>query len=244
MNLTQSVQKYVNSPGSTFKIFRINYSNAMTRCLKNFDISIVGNKTYDFWGRLDESGKDLMKFLLMLGNNDPESVRLMRRIIESIVKKVCDAYGKDCVWVSLRITLPEKKYEPRWHVDGTFFEKDHRIQSKFVTVLKGDGTLFAVVDGDTRTKFLDSRKIVPWNYEEVQAQQNKIIAGAQGVKFLQLANSQGAIFLVGNDKMAAIHSEPPFNQKRIFLSILPGDKSEIEQLTNRWKVPFGEAIIK
>ena len=39
---------------------------------------------------------------------------------------------------------------------------------------------------------------------------------------------------MGNDKVAAIHSEPPINEKRIFLSILPGHVSEIEELRKRW----------
>ena len=43
----------------------------------------------------------------------------------------------------------------------------------------------------------------------------------------------GAIYIVGT-KYAAVHSEPPIHEERLFLSIVPGSKSEIQELYNNW----------
>ncbi|AYV82737.1 MAG: hypothetical protein Hyperionvirus2_105 [Hyperionvirus sp.] len=240
--LTSSVQKYLDSPHKTFKIFNITYTSRMSNCLKDFNIA--AHTSYDFWGFVEDSTKDLSAFLQTLGNNEIESVNILEKIINRIINKVSRAYKKDCVWVSLRVTLPASSYEPRWHIDGNFYKSDQKFQSKFVTVLKGPGTLFAELDEQTRAEFFNTAHIVPWNYDQQQLYQNKIIADAPNIKFTQLTNNQGAIFIVGNLTLSAIHSEPPFNEPRIFLSILPADKSEIEQLTARWKAEFGQTSIK
>jgi hypothetical protein len=43
---------------------------------------------------------------------------------------------------------------------------------------------------------------------------------------------QGAVFIVGSER-AAIHSEPPINEERLFLSVLPGTPDQIKQWENR-----------
>lgn len=45
---------------------------------------------------------------------------------------------------------------------------------------------------------------------------------------------QGVFFVVGDDKIGAVHSEPKKHENRLFFSILPGDESEIEELYLRW----------
>lgn len=42
------------------------------------------------------------------------------------------------------------------------------------------------------------------------------------------------LFIVADDKTAAIHSERKIHVNRLFLSILVGDKSEIEEIYLRW----------
>lgn len=44
---------------------------------------------------------------------------------------------------------------------------------------------------------------------------------------------QGTIYIVGTNS-SAVHSEPPIHEERLFLSIVPGNKSEIQELYNNW----------
>lgn len=39
---------------------------------------------------------------------------------------------------------------------------------------------------------------------------------------------QGVVFIVGSDH-AAVHSEPPIKEERLFLSVLPGTKEQIKE---------------
>jgi len=45
-------------------------------------------------------------------------------------------------------------------------------------------------------------------------------------------------WVVGNDEFAAIHSEPPIHESRIFLSFLPGTEEQIRELCSGWKTVF------
>jgi len=47
-------------------------------------------------------------------------------------------------WMAIRVTMPNNDYDiPRWHKDGNFFPQNNNetSTSKFVTVMKGPGTL-------------------------------------------------------------------------------------------------------
>ncbi len=41
------------------------------------------------------------------------------------------------------------------------------------------------------------------------------------------AFGQGVVFAVGSDDVAAVHSDPPIQEKRLFLSIVPGISAQI-----------------
>ena len=46
----------------------------------------------------------------------------------------------------------------------------------------------------------------------------------------QLANDEGLVFMIGENKeKALIHSEPPKHEDRIFIKVLPGYSYEIEE---------------
>ena len=50
-------------------------------------------------------------------------------------------------------------------------------------------------------------------------------------KIIQVKNSQGLVFFAGSPMdNAALHSEPNMDQKRMFISIVPGSKKNIEAL--------------
>jgi hypothetical protein len=54
-------------------------------------------------------------------------------------------------------------------------------------------------------------------------------------KIIQVKNNQGVIFYAESGGIGgALHSEPKFDENRIFISILPGTKDNIEGLKKRW----------
>lgn len=53
-------------------------------------------------------------------------------------------------------------------------------------------------------------------------------------KIIQVKNNKGVIFFTSNDKIAGLHSEPKQTTPRLFISILPGSKENIEELNKRW----------
>ena len=46
---------------------------------------------------------------------------------------------------------------------------------------------------------------------------------------------QGAVFNVGDPIHAAVHSEPEFDSARWFMSVVPGSRSQIMGLKQRWQ---------
>ena len=55
-------------------------------------------------------------------------------------------------------------------------------------------------------------------------------------KAVTASSGQGTIFIVGAD-FAAVHSEPPIKEQRLFISIVPGSQTDIEELDKRWNTP-------
>jgi hypothetical protein len=55
------------------------------------------------------------------------------------------------------------------------------------------------------------------------------------IKVIQTKNNEGCIFYnVPDGDGGALHSEPKINEPRLFISILPSSKENIEELKNRW----------
>ena len=81
----------------------------------------------------------------MIGNNTEEDLQKMTDIIKRLAQEVCNGYGRKYVCVSIRANNPIDIWDvPRWHTDGNFFinpKSRTKQQSKFITVLKGAGTL-------------------------------------------------------------------------------------------------------
>jgi hypothetical protein len=151
--------------------------------------------------------------------------------------------------MTIRCTLPNSGFDiPRWHKDGNYFSDSYRIQSKFVTVLKGPRTLFIkksakinnIYEKIFEKKRNEYNKLVIQNYnEKIENKYRKILAcKLKDVKINQLKSNKGLIFLSGSpkDKLenGLLHSEPKQEQPRIFISILPSSKSEILSLQKKW----------
>lgn len=90
--------------------------------------------------------------------------------------------------------------------------------------LKGKSTLFYNLPQEQRREFyllLDNQN------------RNSLARLLDRSKAISAKFGQATIYVVGAEH-AAVHSEPPIHEGRIFLSILPGSKTQIQELYERW----------
>jgi hypothetical protein len=246
----KNIKKYLKNDPKQFIIFDIDYSQESKDCIDNFNITEF--LSYDNYS--DNNLDDLKDFLLKLGSNKPKQVCIMDKIIKDITKIVMSGYDKIYThyWLTIRATLPHPDFDiPRWHCDGNYFYKEPSADekttfnrpnlTKFVTVLQGPGTLFLKTttqkerDLFNTTIAEESQKSYErdkeTHYEDVIEVRKIIDTKIKGER-IQSDKYQAAIFISnikGSDvDKCGIHSEPPINVPRLFLSIVPGTKDEVE----------------
>jgi hypothetical protein len=245
-----NIQEYLENNPKQFIIFNINYSQESKDCIDNFNITEF--LSYDNYG--DNNLDDLKDFLLKLGSNKDKQVCIMEKIIKDITKIVMSGYNKIYTnyWLTIRATLPDPYFDiPRWHCDGNYFYKEISSYekptfnrpnlSKFVTVLQGPGTLFlktttqkerdlfiTTIAEESQKSYKRDKKT---HYEDIIEVRKIIDTKIKGER-IQSDKYQAAIFISKieeNDKaICGIHSEPPINVPRLFLSIVPATKDEVE----------------
>jgi hypothetical protein len=239
-----NIKKYLKNPLNNHLLFDIAYTKKELKYIDNFIIS--NRSSFNFYGDKDNFSDDkLNTFLTNIGPND--DISILNNIINKLINKITKAYNTNYIWITIRITLPNHIFDiKRWHKDGPFFTNPERInQTKFVTVLKGPGTLFhtksKLIDelyGKYRLKKFaeyDKLNIINTIDQTIEMKYRKIfISKFKHIKYKQLKNNQGLIFITGNNyndvKDGLLHSEPKADEPRFFISILPGTKEEITKL--------------
>ena len=245
-----NIHEYLENDPKQFTIFNIDYSQESKDCIDNFNITEFSS--YDNYG--DNNFNDLKDFLLKLGSNKHKQVCIMEKIIKDITKIVMSGYNKIYThyWLTIRATLPHPQFDvPRWHCDGNYFYKepsddeqntfDRPNLTKFVTVIQGPGTLFLKTNtqkerdlfictiAEERQKSYKCDKKT--HYEDIIEVRKTIDTKIKGER-IQSDKYQAAIFISNIKKSdvnkCGIHSEPPINVPRLFLSIVPGTKDEVE----------------
>lgn len=162
-----------------------------------------------------------------IGNNDDKISRNVTEILYKLISDVVLTSQKHTAWVCVRASLPKDKFDmPRWHTDGTYYSPRDSLQYKFAAALKGSQTLFLPMNDEMRNL-----------YEENYTNREFLSRLFDSKKAECAQRGQGAFFLVGNPKIAALHSEPCIHAPRLFISVLPGNQSEIEELDHRWNFP-------
>ena len=181
----------------------------------------------------------------------------MEQIIYKLIKQITKSYSCEYFWIDIRLLLPNDNYKMRrWHYDGTFFinNKD-ALQAKFVTILKGPGTMFLkngkkaseiydkiqeternefrIFVNKNKNKNIDNKEKIKINIEYQEKYRPIYEKALKIIKESELKNNQGLIFIT-NHKNHFIHSEPNIDKPRFFISILPGSKENIEALAARW----------
>lgn len=135
-------------------------------------------------------------------------------------------FNKESVWVMVRVTLPNNEFDiPRWHKDGYYIESEEKTY-KLVFTVKGAPTRFAEMTDVGKYKELEK-------YEEDDIEIRKKFMSA--VKETDpISKDQATMYLVGGED-AKVHSEPPIDAPRIFMSVVPGSREQIEKFKERYE---------
>ncbi len=249
------IHNYLESDKKDFKTFPIKFTKTELDSLTK--LSITKNDYFDYYGNLNSL--DFKNFFSKNGENELKNIKVIEKIIKKITNKVLHGFGSgmDHFWMSVRVTTPNNSFDiPRWHYDGTYFA-NIKEQAKYAMVLKGPGTLFIKkskkviesynkIQDKSRKELLELYKklIDPNDFKTQFENQVKndekyrpIYAKEMSkYKIKQVKNNQGVIFWGGqNDNTSALHSEPKIDQPRLFISILPGTKSMIEEREQKQK---------
>ena len=186
-------------------------------------VDIQQGRVYHQFGEI-EMTQGVADFLTQVGDNpSPFALQTAARVIQ-IVNEVVQACGKETAWIHLRAFIPTDRYDlPRWHMDGSYYTPSEPNDPllKFVVTFVGPTTLFYLLP-------LESRKMVERHtrnrhYMKEFCLEENTISPPLG---------QGAIF-IGGPGFAALHSEPPIHQSRLFLSVVPCKQAQLAELKAR-----------
>ena len=246
------IRKYLKDPKQNYLTFSIKYTKKESEYLDNLNISKWS--TFDHFGNIDnlDDGK-LNNFLNDIGDN--QNIEIINKIIHKIAKKITSAYQTNYCWMTIRVTLPTTSYDdPRWHKDSNFFKDPNVESTKFLTVLKGPGTLFIKKSKKVNElyykilmeKFDKYKKLdISYNRETEEKYRKLFINKFKDFKHNQVKTRDGLIFFTGThkDKLknGLLHSEPKKDVPRFFISILPGTESQIAEHASK---PVIREIVK
>jgi len=243
----KKIQNFIEEKPSTHQIFDIKYNKKEKTVIQNF--SIENHSGFTFKGNLQELIKEnnLQTFLESIGSNNKENIIILQKIIYKVIKKVLLGVSLDYFWLIIRISLPHNILKKqRWHYDGLYFPQSPKsLQTKFITALRGPGTLF-IQNQDKALKIfnkINKKRISEMNQELNFEKKMKIDEQYMPVfekeleqfEKSQLKNNQGLLFMKNNNKRL-IHSEPSIDESRIFISIVPGTKENIEEIKKNKKI--------
>lgn len=167
-------------------------------------------------------------FLEDIGPNPRDAVEPCVAIIHEIALKVMEVSGKSYAWFFLRATPPTDAYDlPRWHMDGYYYKdfKREKVQYKFATTLIGPSTLFYLLP----STYEALRRNI-WAHMKERSLTAQICSNVPPVS---CKTGEGVFFIASDVKRAALHTEPPIHEDRLFFSIVPCDESDLLSMKKR-----------
>jgi hypothetical protein len=200
--------------------------------LSQEDLSLFGEivfekeRFYHQFGEIENTEEKISAFLSQIGNNEPNLTAKAAHIIAEITYDMMEASGKETGWIHLRCSLPTDRYDqPRWHMDGYYYilEGKDDVPLKFSATFAGTPTLFYFLPQELRkTAKLHERDR---SFMKELCKPEGIVSASRG---------SGSIFIGGlGPGLAALHSEPPIHEKRIFFSFVPCTETQIGVLKKR-----------
>lgn len=188
-------------------------------------IQIENAANFDRFGPVCDWVDEIAAFLAAIGPNSQEIAFGAAGKISQIIEEVMSASRRACAWVHLGAFVPTAEFDAhRWHMDGPYYktESPFGFKYKFAATLVGDSTLFYSLPRESA----HLRELV-WLRSRNKELMNEIFPDS-GI--LKMESKCGALFISGDYKRAALHSEPPISQSRLFLSIIAGTEEEIQHL--------------
>ena len=249
---TLSIKKYLKNPLQNFKLVSIRYTKKELDLINKLDIDKYS--TFNYYGnKTNIDNNKLNIFLNNIGSNDNIDINILYNLIYKIISKITKAFDTDYIWFNVRVSLPNNNYDiERWHKDGPFFMNPERInQYKFVTTLKGPGTLFykkstqinKIYENNIKKRRSEQKKTgIEQSFDDkiIVKYRKKIANTLKNYEYNQSKNNEGLIFTTGNNynnlANGILHSEPKINVHRLFIIILPGSRGEINELIKRWNI--------
>lgn len=190
-------------------------------------IQIGVNRDYNQFGGRANWEEEIAHFLAEIGPNQPPLIEQVAKRVAQIADEVMTASGRPTGWICLRAGVPNTQFDqPRWHMDGHYYSvKARSIQYKFALTLIGASTLFYPIPKD----YISLRRII-WMHMGSRSFMSEL---CQPDKATSAVRGQGAYFTAGDYRIAAIHSEPPIHENRLFFSIVPCEEDELETLKGK-----------
>lgn len=218
--------------GNSFVCVDLGLTNEEFCLIDKFKFDKLAPETtvqYDCFGNLHLLKDELSAFLINIGNNDEEVIQAVTEVISKAVQNVTRVSNKNSAWVCVRASTPTHDFDiPRWHTDGAYYGLNSPLSCpgpgfKFAAVLKGSSTLLYNLPDDMRGIFNSNRNNRVFLSELLDLKKTESPKKGEGV-----------FFIVADNKISAVHSEPKMCENRLFFSILIGDESEINELYLRW----------
>ena len=214
-----------------FVNFDLSLAAAQRSALDKLQIS--GTGTYNNYAAPKrETVQDLTKFFNNVIRDGAQVAGLIDTILD-VRQKIKDTLPCKSSCMSVRAFQRTPVFNvPRWHQDGIFYPYTGQ-QFKIAMALKGPSTLFFTADQDMRTRFNQLRfRAACDDRANMQPVLNSFVKDHRADE-PAIPTQTATLFNVGFQD-AAIHSEPPINEGRLFLSFVPGTKRDIEALRQSW----------
>jgi hypothetical protein len=149
-----------------------------------------------------------------------------RRIADDVAAMtaaVTAMLGGQSAFVIVRTTVDTPKWDvPRWHQDGPYFDSA-ATGRKWVMALLGPPTLFCSVPRDARARLERETMGMPSLKDRARV---AAYLRARGAVVRQARPGFGTVYRYG--LRGDFHSEPPTHTSRIFVSVIPGTRADVE----------------
>ncbi len=189
-------------------------------------IDIQREWVFHQFGELEIIEESIANFIGEIGSNEIGLTLQVASRLKEIAKNVIDALGKTTGWICLRSFTPINRFDvPRWHVDGPYYNPDgsEDLLFKFVVTLTGPTTLFYPLPLELRR--MTEKSIHNRQYMKNFCKEENIVSPNLG---------EGTIFRGGRyTSVAALHSEPPIHENRLFFSVVPCTEMQLPSLKTR-----------
>ena len=237
----KNITSTLNKSDIPYQIFHIDYTTKEKNTLKRFKVE--NSRAHNYCG--NDKKPEIKQFLESIGDNDKKDINIITKIVYKLIKTVLAGYKKTHYWIAIRFSTPTNQFDiPRWHKDGPYYVGQEK-PSKFVTVLKGVGTLLKDMTPENKEAYdkiflekIELVKNIPVTYEENREEflkevvkideslKLRYVEALKDSETKQINNDEGLIFFAKE----AMHSEPKIDRERIFISILPLDEENIKNL--------------